>query len=134
MGMFDNGLESVRCPDCGCVFGTPSGFIDNRRQDKRAFYCPNGHKLSYGESTAEKLQRELNQYKQREAMLLDEKRQQIERAMKAEKKVKRLSKRASAGTCPCCQRTFSNMAEHMKHRHPEFVADGGAKVVPIKRA
>jgi hypothetical protein len=25
------------------------------------------------------------------------------------------------------------MAEHMKHQHPDFVADGGAKIVPLKR-
>jgi hypothetical protein len=55
------------------------------------------------------------------------------RAEKAERKVKKLTKRTAAGTCPCCQRTFSNMAEHMKHQHPQFVADTGAKVVPIKR-
>jgi len=29
----------------------------------------------------------------------------------------RLRKRAAAGTCPCCKRSFSNMAEHIKRRH-----------------
>lgn len=134
MSIFDNGLESVRCSNCGVVFGTPNGFIDNRRHDKREFFCPNGHPLSYRESVSEKLQRELNQYKQREAMLLEQKQEQVNRALKAERQVKGLKKRASAGTCPCCSRTFANMAEHMKTQHPELIQEGGAKVVPIKRA
>jgi 4-hydroxy-3-methylbut-2-en-1-yl diphosphate synthase IspG/GcpE len=31
-----------------------------------------------------------------------------------------LAKRAKAGVCPCCNRTFSNMAEHMKKQHADF--------------
>lgn len=46
----------------------------------------------------------------------------------------RIKKRAAAGTCPCCKRTFSNMAEHMKKEHAAFVVETGAKVVPIKAA
>jgi hypothetical protein len=48
--------------------------------------------------------------------------------------VTKLKKRTSAGTCPCCTRTFANMAEHMKKQHPDFVAEGGANVVRLKAA
>jgi septal ring factor EnvC (AmiA/AmiB activator) len=118
----------------------PQGYLDNRRNDKASFYCPNGHSMSYRESEADRLRRERDRLKQDQARLEEEKREawatanaQRERAEKAEKATKRLKKRTSAGTCPCCSRTFANMAEHMKHQHPEFVADSGAKVVPIKR-
>lgn len=134
-------MDELNCNRCGCRFGMPDGFLNNRRSDKADFYCPNGHSMSYTESISEKLRRERDLLKQQTARLEDEKRQAEEaaslasiRAEKAEAATKRLKKRSSAGTCPCCARTFSNMAEHMKHQHPAFVADGGAKVVPIKRA
>lgn len=34
----------------------------------------------------------------------------------------RLRKRASAGVCPCCNRTFSQLARHMQTKHPTFIA------------
>ena len=108
-----------------------------------AFYCGYGHKQFYleGESEETKLRRERDRLKQDAARLQDEAVaaineafEQRQRAVKAEASAKRLKKRASAGSCPCCKRTFANMAEHMKHQHPDFVADSGAKVVPMKRA
>lgn len=125
-------LQQTDCPECGTFFGVPYRFLQERRKDKRLFYCPNGHSMSYKESESDKLRRERDLLKQREAMLQDEIAAERERAAKAEAANKRLKKRASAGTCPCCQRTFSNMATHMKRHHPQFVADGGANVVPLK--
>jgi chromosome segregation ATPase len=133
-------FDELSCTSCGCLFGMPQGYLNNRRGDKAAFYCPNGHSMSYRESEADKLRRERDRLKQEAARLEEENAAaQLaldvarDRMQKAEKANKRLKKRTSAGTCPCCNRTFGNMAEHMKHQHPEFVSDSGAKVVPIKR-
>lgn len=133
-------FDELNCTSCGCLFGMPQGYLNNRRGDKQSFFCPNGHQMSYTESTADKLRRERDLLKQQMVCLEDEKRDawasanaQAERAQKAEAATKRLKKRSSAGTCPCCSRTFSNMSQHMLHQHPEFVADGGTKVIPIKR-
>lgn len=49
-----------------------------------------------------------------------------EASLKATKGVvTRLSKRASAGTCPCCNRTFKQLAAHMATKHQTFTAVGG---------
>ena len=32
----------------------------------------------------------------------------------------RLKNRSKAGVCPCCTRTFKQLAAHMKNKHPEF--------------
>lgn len=107
----------------------------NRGSDGIQFYCAYGHGQHFiiGESKETKLRRERDQLKQEAARLEEEASLALVRAEKAERATTRLKKRSSAGTCPCCARTFSNMAEHMKHQHPEFVADGGTKVIPIKR-
>jgi hypothetical protein len=111
-----------------------------RREDGGSFYCPNGHSLSFGEGENTKLRRERDRLKQEQARLEEETQlawkaegEQRARAAKAEKRVTQQNKRAAAGTCPCCQRTFSNMATHMKQKHPEFVADTGARVVSIRK-
>ncbi len=63
----------------------------------------------------------------------DQARQQIARAEdaaaearaameKAERKTKRLMRRVSAGVCPCCNRTFSDLARHMKTKHENVVS------------
>lgn len=50
------------------------------------------------------------------------------RAALAEAQARRLKKRAAAGTCPCCKRSFSNMATHMRKQHPAYVADNVVKL------
>ena len=32
----------------------------------------------------------------------------------------RQRKRAAAGMCPCCRRTFENVARHMESQHPGY--------------
>ena len=131
------------CYKCRCEMWIPQNLEQAaRRSSKIEFFCAYGHGQIFaeGESEETKLRRERDRLVQQAARLEDEKRRAEEeaslarvRAEKAEKATKSLKKRTSAGTCPCCNRTFGNMAEHMKHQHPEFVADSGAKVVPIKR-
>lgn len=125
---------------CGTPFAVPHDLLKAAHNAGHTIYCPHGHTLCWKDTEADKLRRERDRLKQDQARLEDEAKQAWttaaalrERADKAEKATKRLKKRSSAGTCPCCSRTFANMAEHMKHQHPTFVADGGAKVVPIMR-
>ena len=125
---------------CGTPFMLPERLLDSAVNSGHTIYCPHGHALHWKDTETDKLRRERDRLKQDQARLEDEAKQAWAtaealraRADKAEKATKRLKKRSSAGTCPCCARTFSNMAEHMKHQHPDFVAEGGAKVVPIKR-
>lgn len=130
------------CITCGVRHAMPAVLIERDRTKGGYRFCPNGHQQGWSKEASEETQirRERDRLKQDAARLEAERRAAEEaaslarvRAEKAERATKRLKKRTSAGTCPCCSRTFSNMAEHMKHQHPEFVTDGGAKVVPIKR-
>lgn len=43
------------------------------------------------------------------------------RADNAEKKIIQTKRRALAGVCPCCTRTFQNVQRHMKSKHPNVV-------------
>jgi hypothetical protein len=130
-----------QCRTCGVFSTCPQAVYEEQRAEGGFHHCSNGHQWGWTKenSEREKLRRERDRLKQETARLEDARREAVEsanretaRADAAERKAKRLTKRAAAGTCPCCQRTFSNMASHMKQRHPEFVAETGANVVPIK--
>jgi hypothetical protein len=137
MTMIINHSEEFRrlqCSECAVVYYFPERWCKCAANEKKGWECPNGHRQAFRDSELDRTRRERDLLKQQAARLEEEASLARVRAEKAEKATKRLKKRSSAGTCPCCNRTFGNMAEHMKHQHPEFVADGGAKVVPIKRA
>lgn len=122
-------LVVEKCCNCGVAFGMDQATYDRRRNDHKSFYCPNGHGQYYsGKSEAEQLKDQLND-KQRE---LDYKDSRINRLhdnlttannrLRAEKGAKtRLKNRVKHGVCPCCNRTFKQLAAHMKDQHPEYV-------------
>lgn len=106
------------CSECGIAYQVPENYRNKRREDGKTFYCPNGHAQCFRESTADKLRRELNNAKQQIARAEDEARIAREDAERETRKRKRVEKRVHNGVCPCCNRTFANVAKHMKTKHP----------------
>lgn len=115
----------IMCCTCGLYFSVPSVWESNRREKHDTFYCPNGHQLSFrGESRAEKAERELEAAKKRHAVDLEwqrSRRETAERSAAAHNgKLTELKNRIHNGVCPCCKRSFSNVARHMATKHPDF--------------
>ena len=86
--------------------------------------------MSYTESEADQLRRERDRLKQQLAQKDDEIRVQrdcreaAERSASARKgQITKLKKRAAAGVCPCCNRSFENLRRHIDSQHPGFVAE-----------
>lgn len=103
------------CCNCGVHFAMAQHFHNEKRTNGGTFYCPNGHSQHYTKPRMQELQEQLEQ-KERElraqkCVALAE--QQMRE--KAERKLKRVSR----GVCPCCNRTFSNLARHMKTKHAD---------------
>lgn len=109
------------CGECGIEFSVPTPFYTERLNEGGNWHCPNGHTRVFRESRVDKLRRERDRLQQQLAAKDDE-------ILHRDKRIKKLEKRAAAGACPCCHRTFANMARHMKHQHPEFVADNVVKL------
>jgi len=120
--------------DCGISFAVPQWWNTGKRNTHSTFYCPNGHRQSYmEESDEDKLRRERDLARQQIARVQDEAARARRETYAAQKETKRLKRRAAAGTCPCCSRTVLQMARHMKTKHPGFVAEETAKVIPLKK-
>lgn len=130
---FNSLLYVETCCVCYMEFGVPSDFYAARRKDHANFYCPRGHGQSYtGQTTEEKRIAELELQVQAEKARAKSAQRQREwaeaatrganiAAGKAKAAKRRLEARVSRGVCPCCRRTFKQLAAHMKTKHPEMV-------------
>ena len=116
-------FAALDCPACGVVFAMTDEMIERRRQDHQSFWCPNGHSMSYGETTVERQLEQARTDLAKSRTVLAEERAYASRLYDdlaaAKKEAKRLARRAAAGVCPCCHRTIQQMARHMQSKHPE---------------
>jgi hypothetical protein len=124
------------CWKCKERFGLADETEALLRRSGRSFCCPWGHSAVFkeGKTDAELLQEQLDAERrqrqsaeQRIAMYADEARSEREIAARERRRANgykghatRITKRAKAGVCPCCNRTFKQLAQHMANKHPQF--------------
>lgn len=96
-------------------------FQQRRRNDHAFFYCPAGHGQYYaGKSETDKLRRKLSSVQDKlevesgRALLLTRQRDTIS------KSYLRMRDRVKNGVCPCCNRQFKNLLQHMRSKHSSF--------------
>lgn len=110
------------CITCGIRYTVPKAMWDKQRQDGGFHRCPNGHSQGWtpGKNTEfDRMKRERDRAVQEQARLAQEASEAQQRATKAETSERRLRKRIYAGVCPCCKRTFRNLASHIETKHPD---------------
>lgn len=107
------------CYSCGVIYGITQRMHNERLEDGGAWYCPNGHRTVFKEPKLASMQRDLNRANQQIARAEDERREAEKREAAAKAEVRRLKTRIGAGICPCCNRTFSQLAKHMRSKHPD---------------
>lgn len=117
----DEELVEIRCSACGVHFGMPLFLQREHKKHGSTFYCVNGHARVYAESDVDVLKRQLEEEKKRYQSTLSRLNDAQRAAEKAATELKRAKKRAAAGVCPCCNRTFVALGRHMKTKHPEYV-------------
>jgi hypothetical protein len=127
-------FEREDCHVCGVIFFVPQDLQMRARRDGRTFYCPNGHGAVYMETDlakAQKLARDWEAYSKAETARKDRAladaneqraaREQTQRRLSATIGAKtRIVNRIKNGVCPCCNRTFVNLHQHMTTQHPGF--------------
>lgn len=123
-------VEVIPCAQCGMSFGAPEDWLDRRRAKHDTFYCPAGHHNYFPGDTAEK---KLKREQERSARLLAEAdrlradRDHTARRLSATQGVvTRTKRRIGNGVCPCCGRTFQQLARHMHAKHPEYAESGAS--------
>ncbi len=115
-------LEEHTCGTCGIEFAVPKYWIENRRRTAGSITCPNGCRRSWNKSEADLVREQLAEVQRQltaakcNAMEMDRLRAI---AVKNEAESKRKVMRAESGVCTCCNRSFQNLARHMKTKHPK---------------
>lgn len=122
-------LTTIECGRCGGIYAIGETYRDKCHDDGTSWNCPYC-RVGWGyagNSRVEQLTRKLAfqerelahetaRHKWTKSNLKDtEHRRRGEKAAKT-----RLKNRAAAGVCPCCNRTFKQLAAHMKTKHPTW--------------
>ena len=120
-----SGALTVRKCWCGIRHAIPSELSGAVDEDSSiSVYCPVGH--SWVSGTHERRE----SARLRESLDGERRRSQAARDLLAAEErshaatrghLTRQRKRAAAGMCPCCNRTFQQLAKHMRGQHPDFV-------------
>ena len=121
-------INITTCAGCGMAFGVTKDFERRRRDDHKTFYCPSGcHNWYSQDNETEAAKKELEREKRYNASLLsqlDQERAEVQMAKKAASVAKgqltRERNRIAKGVCPCCNRSFPQLHEHMKTQHPDY--------------
>jgi hypothetical protein len=127
------------CVTCKCEVWIPDALYEAASASRGPFgiqfFCGYGHRQHYvvGETEAEKFRRQRDQLAQRLAERDDEiarqrgLREETERRLTATRGVvTRIKNRVGHGVCPCCTRSFQNLARHMAAKHPSYAAEDAA--------
>lgn len=116
-------LEKMQCW-CGIHFAVPV-IIYSRYRDRKqeTIYCPLGHGCMPGKNEIKKLKAQIASLREREEHLRNcvQSEQNSNRALRGH--LTRTKKRIQHGVCPCCNRTFKNLARHMGTKHPTYELD-----------
>lgn len=115
------------CAECGVVFGIPKDLEQRRREDGRAFYCPNGHTMVFSDKPD--AEEKLRLAAARETALRDQLTAAVREGELTRQQMLRDRSRFANGVCPCCNRSFENVRRHMASKHPEYDAAEVAKPV-----
>jgi hypothetical protein len=105
---------------CGIACAIPENLNTHAHNHKgKEIYCPLGHTFVYTDSYEEQLARERRRHQATKELLQQEERSHV--ATRGH--LTRQRKRIAEGVCPCCHRTFKQLAAHMKNKHPDFKAE-----------
>jgi hypothetical protein len=110
-------LVVTRCW-CGIGHAIPTDLYDMAKRRKGfSVYCPLGHEwVIRSETEDKKVERLEGRLRATRDLLHAE-----ERSHSATRgHLTRQKRRVSAGVCPCCNRTFANLARHMHGQHPSY--------------
>ncbi len=102
---------------CGMAFAMTQQFYDQTHRTGETWYCPKGHPRVWG---GDSIERKLQKEQARSVALGDQLRAAIEDAETARVALIRERSRIANGVCPCCNRSFENVARHIKGQHPDY--------------
>ena len=123
-------LEIIECPNCHVRHAIPADMATRGRATGGGAHCPNGHWYSWsGKSELDATKRALDaakrdaDWQRSQRQVAEREAQRVRHQLRATKGVvTRTQRRVKHGVCPCCNRTFAQLAAHMAQKHPDYAA------------
>jgi hypothetical protein len=122
-------LTITECGVCAVPHAIPQEMYADRLNNGGNWWCPNGHKLHFITTEAQKLEKQLAQEKryrgwaETRATSLRDQLDAAERSRSALKgHLTRARNKIANGVCPVgnCRRHFDNVQEHIASEHPQW--------------
>lgn len=116
-------LHEINCGECGGTYAINERYREQRETKGGGWNCPYC-RVGWGyfkNTLNDKLKKEIEEERARKQAALDRANQAEANLAQAIRKNTAVMKRIHAGTCPCCKRTFKQLAAHMKRKHPDAV-------------
>jgi hypothetical protein len=112
-------LETIHCW-CGVPMALPADAIRNARQTGNDLWCPTtGHRMSF-DSENDRLRKQLDRERARVTAVTDQLRAAERQTAAVKGQLTKTRKRAAAGVCPCCKRSFVQLTRHIATKHPDY--------------
>ena len=109
---------------CGIHLAIPEDLYKIARRNKgKSVYCPIGHQFIFSntvEDERDEALREAKRARQREQAVRELLTHEEHSHRATRGHMTRIKKRVAAGVCPCCNRTFKDLARHMEGQHPGY--------------
>ena len=117
-------LTTIHCGQCGGTYAISEVYREEKWMNGGFWNCPYcrvgwGYVESENKRLRDRLAREQHHREQAE----EEARQQKRFTAAARGQVTKLKNRVGRGVCPCCNRTFQNLADHMAGQHPDWAPE-----------
>lgn len=115
------GFVTETCCHKGCnlTFAFTRAYYDRIHNDPSIWwFCPAGHTQHYTNESTDA--HKLEQANARETALKDQLAAAVRDAEETRVALLRDRQRFANGVCPCCTRSFENVARHMKGEHPDY--------------
>lgn len=123
-------MVEMECMHCQSPFAMSHVKYDRCMESGEKFFCPNGHESHFGENKNARLKKQVAQLESDRDYERDRANRHAARADTTEFRRRaqvgvttRLKNRIAKGVCPCCNRTFADLARHMKTKHPKYPGD-----------
>lgn len=111
-------IVAMSCGACGIPFGLSNELYTRAMNHGASWYCPGcGQSRIFKTTENDRLKQELELEKRRRASAEYEAESTKRRLSAQRGLVTRMGNRAAAGVCLHCNRTFKQLAAHMKSKH-----------------
>jgi hypothetical protein len=109
---------------CGIHMAIPEDLHSIAKRNKgKTVWCPLGHQFIFSNTTEEQLaeaQQEAKRARQREKAVRELLTHEEHSHRATRGHMTRIKKRVASGVCPCCNRSFRDLARHMAGQHPDY--------------